>query len=175
MRHLTEDHKRKIGEATRLRNIRLGLVPPNNKGKKFSLEHRKKISLANLGKSRNYKRKITLEQRMRMSESRRGSKCNFWKGGVTAKNKLIRSSLEYKEWRKSVFIRDGYICRNCGAKSIKGRAVELHPHHIKPFAYFPKLRFEISNGITLCIDCHKLTESYAGKARLLYERSTLWL
>lgn len=32
--------------------------------------------------------------------------------------------------------------------------------HIKPFAYYPDLRFELSNGRTLCIDCHKKTDTY---------------
>ena len=32
----------------------------------------------------------------------------------------------------------------------------LHPHHIKPFALFPKLIFDINNGKTLCRGCHKI-------------------
>ena len=27
--------------------------------------------------------------------------------------------------------------------------------HIKPFAWFSDLRFDVSNGQTLCVDCHK--------------------
>jgi hypothetical protein len=38
MRHLTEEHKRKIGEKTRINNLRLGLVPPSRRGTKHSAE-----------------------------------------------------------------------------------------------------------------------------------------
>lgn len=78
------------------------------------------------------------------------SKYHFnWKGGVSKKNKRDRTSVEYKNWVKSVFIRDNYICQNCNIKGVK-----LNAHHIKPFALFLELRFEISNGITLCEKCH---------------------
>jgi len=35
---------------------------------------------------------------------------------------------------------------------------------IKPFAYFPELRLVIANGRTLCIPCHKKTDTYLSKA-----------
>jgi len=47
------------------------------------------------------------------------------------------------------FIQKKYTCQECGK-----RGVEIHPHHFKSFAKFEKLRFEITNGITLCKKCH---------------------
>lgn len=89
-----------------------------------------------------------------------------WRGGVTPINERIRHSPEYFAWRKSVYERDKYTCQWCGDVG-----VFLHADHIKPFAYFPRLRFEVSNGRTLCVPCHKLTETYGYKAKKLQYES----
>ena len=57
-------------------------------------------------------------------------------------------------WRKAVFERDDYTCQMCGKRSGNGINVILHPHHIKRFADYPELRFDVNNGITLCKECH---------------------
>lgn len=36
--------------------------------------------------------------------------------------------------------------------------------HILAFSRFPAHRFDVDNGLTLCISCHKKTNNYAGKA-----------
>lgn len=83
-----------------------------------------------------------------------------WKGGVTPLNAAIRSSGRMDRWRKAVFERDNYTCQHCGVRSGNGKRVTLHADHIKQFAYFPELRFELTNGRTLCFDCHKKTDTY---------------
>jgi 5-methylcytosine-specific restriction endonuclease McrA len=83
-----------------------------------------------------------------------------WKGGITPANKKIRASEEYKQWREAVFRRDRFTCVWCGQK---GGA--LHADHIKPFANYPKLRLTVSNGRTLCVECHKKTPTYLGGTR----------
>ncbi len=141
---------------------------PWNKGKKMSLEICKKFSKAQKGKkygpmSKEHKRKISKFRSGRPRPEIRGSNCYNWKGGITPINKLIRNSLEYKLWRESVFERDNWTCIWCGAKSGKGKHIELHADHIKPFALFPELRFAIDNGRTLCIDCHRKTPSFSNR------------
>lgn len=86
-----------------------------------------------------------------------------WQGGKTPVNKRLRGQFEYKQWRIAVFKRDKYSCTSCGASG-----VYIEADHIKPFAYFPELRYEISNGRTLCQPCHKLTDSWGVKAKQNY-------
>lgn len=75
--------------------------------------------------------------------------------GKRTADKKIRQSAKYKAWRTLVFERDNYTCQFCSSRS-----VFLHADHIKPFALYPDLRFEVSNGRTLCVPCHKKTGTY---------------
>ena len=99
------------------------------------------------------------------SKNQRGYKSHFWKGGLTPKNKLIRNSAGFCNWRKKVFKRNNYTCQNCGIYSGCGKRIYLEAHHIKSFAQHPELRFEISNGITLCEDCHHKTLNWSYKSK----------
>ena len=83
-----------------------------------------------------------------------GSRNPKWKGGITPINKGIRNSAAAKQWRLSVFKRDNWTCQACGKRSKKNDYLRIEAHHLKPFATFPQLRFEITNGQTLCKKCH---------------------
>lgn len=96
----------------------------------------------------------------KIRKERYGSDNPAWKGGITPINASIRSSGKMDRWRKAVFERDDYTCQGCGARNGNGRKVVLHADHIKQFAYHLELRFELSNGRTLCKDCHAQTETY---------------
>lgn len=82
--------------------------------------------------------------------------------GKRSEHKKIRQSAEYKDWRTEVFKRDGYTCSICGTANHKGKGetVVLQADHIKPFALYPELRFDVDNGRTLCYPCHKATETF---------------
>lgn len=98
-----------------------------------------------------------------LSKNAIGKNASNWRGGVNPINDTIRKSIKYKKWRISVFKRDKYTCQNCG----DNKGGKLNAHHIKSFSKYSKLRFDISNGITLCEDCHKLTSNYLHKAKLI--------
>lgn len=87
-----------------------------------------------------------------------GEKCLAWKGGHSKRYKTGYNSPEYKKWRSEVFKRDNYTCQECGKNKCY-----ITAHHIKSFSKHPKLRFEVSNGLTLCENCHEKTDNYKGK------------
>ena len=128
-------------------------------GKKFSKERREKISNALKGKkfSEKHKRKLSIAQKKRLIEPINHPN---WQGGITPINQKIKNSEKYKLWRVAVFMRDNFTCVLCGITK-----VYLQADHIKPFSLFPKLRFSVENGRTLCVPCHRKTDTYAGKIR----------
>lgn len=79
-----------------------------------------------------------------------GSKNPDWKGGITPENEKARKGRQGVAWRKAVFHRDSYTCTHCGA-----HGGTLNAHHIKPFASHRELRYDVDNGITLCVGCHR--------------------
>lgn len=108
-----------------------------HKGKQLSKSHRKKIGISHIGKKYH-----TEESKKRISIANS-------KGGITSIARSIRASLAYEEWRIKVFERDLYTCQDC--KKVGGY---LNADHIKSFSDFPELRLEVSNGRTLCRECH---------------------
>lgn len=82
------------------------------------------------------------------------------KGTGTTERQSFRKafSAEIERWRLRVYHRDGYACRECG----DSRGGNLQAHHIVPWAKDKSLRFDVSNGITLCVDCHR--KKHAGRA-----------
>jgi hypothetical protein len=84
-----------------------------------------------------------------------GDKNVNWKGGITPINEKLRKTFNYKEWRNKVFERDCFCCQECGQ-----RGGYLHAHHIKSWSNYPEFRYQINNGLTLCISCHRKTENY---------------
>ena len=102
-------------------------------------EHREKLSI---------KRKQLIKEGGLDYFIKSGADNANWKGGVSPLQNLLRGTPKYAEWRKAVYERDGYKCQHCGSNK------DLHAHHIKSFAKHPKLRYRVSNGLTLCQSCH---------------------
>lgn len=142
--------REKVSRSLRAKREQLSLAA---RGRRLSPETRFKISIANRG------RRLSREECARRSVRFSGANSSLWKGGLTLENRRIRMSLEYREWRRAVYERDGYRCVIGGDCS--GR---LNADHIKPFSAFPALRFDVSNGRTLCERHHRETPTFGYKS-----------
>jgi len=168
---MNEEHKNKI------RFAHIGKLS-GMLGKHHSQETKDRMSLSKIGNTNGFKkgatpwnkgkeiwknkehprgtlgRKFSEEHKRKIGDSHRGEKSYLWKGGITSINLQIRQSQEMKQWRKAVFERDDYTCVWCKDRNGEGKSVFFHADHIKMFAYYPELHFDIDNGQTLCSSCH---------------------
>lgn len=141
----SEETKKKIGLANK---------GQTRKGVPLSDERKKKVGDFHRGK------KLSTEQKQLYANIFKGKGNPNWKGGISSESNLIRTSEEYQQWRNKVIERDKWTCLKCN----NGKGKRLNAHHIKSFKYFPDLRFDINNGVTLCRECHFSLHSSNRKA-----------
>lgn len=152
-RKITDEYRKRMsqkmtGENNPMYGVRIT-------GRIMSQETRRKISAALKG------RIISISQRRKISESLKKERSHLWRGGITKVNREIRNSVHYKIWREKVFKRDNYTCACCGK-----RGGDIQADHIKSFSRYPKSRFSLKNGRTLCILCHRNTPNFGNKDRI---------
>ena len=161
---LSEEHKRNISIS--------------RKGKKLSEEHKKKVMRNLVPHQKGYVFPPEIREKCirarKLAKMPTGKDHYNWKGGITPLEEHIRKSVEYRNWRKSIYKRDLFICRDCS----EGGKLEVH--HVKPFSFilkeflqqfnnFSPLEdletlfklaityspfWDIENGITYCKKCH---------------------
>lgn len=81
-------------------------------------------------------------------KSKTGKDANRYKDGKSLERERARLSPQIKVWRSAVYKRDNYTCQMCGDTK------QIHAHHIKEWATHPENRFDVDNGLTVCIHCH---------------------
>jgi hypothetical protein len=95
-------------------------------------------------------------------------------------NYAIRRRQVYMDWRRSILERDNYQCQICGIRNGVGlgKTVYLNVDHIEPLIdivnkYNLKtvedmincdVMWSMENGRTLCVECHKKTDTYGVNA-----------
>lgn len=102
-----------------------------------------------------------------------GEKSHFWKNGATQGKIRIRVHPLYKKWRKAIFERDNYTCQSCLKTSSELTRGKLCAHHIVKFSDDPKLALKVSNGITLCWQCHRDFHKFVRNGILAKKESAL--
>lgn len=85
-----------------------------------------------------------------------------WKGGV-ARQRNERYTSEYRNWRKGVYGRDKYTCVCCDDSWRPGHDVKFNAHHLYNWGDYPERRYDIDNGVTLCVKCHNEFHRIYGK------------
>jgi len=177
---IPKEQKRKISENHKCKKPDFihplkGKVGPM-KGKHHSQETIEKMRERFKGKP------ISEEHKKKISDYWKNNKPKHpnWKGGITPLYNLIRHLEENKNWRDTIFKRDNYTCQECGKKG------KIQAHHIKRFniilkeflqvySQFSPIEdketlvrlainyqpfWDITNGKTLCNDCHDLTRNF---------------
>ena len=137
---------------------RLRLLSKSQIGIPLSEEHKRKISESMKGKQNCLGKKYSTERRQKWSAywQAHPEKHNHYKDGKWRERAGERldamQKLGYRIWRETVFKRDDWTCVWCGTRGGK-----MHAHHVQSWRDYPKLRYEISNGVTLCAACHLKT------------------
>lgn len=129
-----------------------------------------KMSIAKIGKP-SWNKGKTKETDRRLNYLR---PTQFQSQGKSKLQDIIRHCYRYRQWRSDVYTRDDFICQMCGERG--GR---LNADHLKPFsaiinenkivtldqAFNCEELWNINNGRTLCLGCHKKTDTYLLGAR----------
>jgi 5-methylcytosine-specific restriction endonuclease McrA len=118
----------------------------------------------------------TLKKLSMASSRNRGKHASHYIDGRTPVYTLIRHLPESKQWIKSVFERDGYRCQECNITNTYLEAHHIYPFRsimsdfLKMYSQFSPIEdkeilsrlaqsygpfWDISNGQTLCKNCHK--------------------
>lgn len=75
-----------------------------------------------------------------------------------------------KNWRKSVYEKDGFNCVRCGK-----HGGDLNAHHVQAYDTDKDRRFSVDNGATLCISCHTAFHQKYGFGGNTKEQFYEWL
>lgn len=142
--HVWNNRKQKYGAAYQRKNNLLGKRPRKQRfcsicSKDITTDGRWRLRCAGCKKKYGLSRPTV-----------RGKKHWNWKGGIRSGRSKAMGRVKYKTWRTEVYKRDNYTCVWCGE-----RGKVLHADHIKLWSKFPRYRYVLSNGRTLCVKCHR--------------------
>lgn len=127
-------------------------------------------------KTQDTKDKIKKALLGRRAPHREGENCNWWKGGFSPVIHLLRKCFKYRQWVSDIFYRDDFTCQSC-----KTKGGELNAHHLKSFSLIIRENliktveqgieceelWNINNGETLCVRCHRQTDNFGSKSKII--------
>ena len=75
-------------------------------------------------------------------------------------NKNRTKDKRYQQWRAFVYEKDSYTCQVCNKKR-----TFLNAHHLEAWDTNEDKRFDVSNGVAMCVTCHKAFHSEYGRGK----------
>lgn len=83
-----------------------------------------------------------------------------WDDSITAEERALRArrwrSRQIVAWRQAVYARDGFRCVKCNHHG------DLNAHHLDGFDWCIDARYDVDNGASLCVPCHREYHSRYG-------------
>jgi len=167
------DHKVRQREKTlRGENHPMFGKPGTLTGRHHSDETKKKIGAAHLGVpeppvSEETRKKLSAAQKKRPRKPDSERKTPLYRA--------VRILPEYKMWRTMVYERDGYTCQECqtrggelNADHVVALSAIMRTYNVKTVtdALACKELWDLDNGVTLCVPCHKRTPTYGGGSKV---------
>ncbi len=132
------------------RNKKENKIGIKNYQKHYRIKNKNKLKLYNINYKILNKEKIKKKRHKRYLKNK---KQILQKHKIYARTTGIyywRSTTKYEKWRSNVYKKANYTCQKCKRQNCK-----LNAHHIKPAKQYPKLRYNVNNGICVCEVCHK--------------------
>lgn len=170
---LSEETKSKMSIASKGKNKSAKAIENMKKYKK-TIQHKRNISKNHhdvSGKNNPmHNKKHSTETKLKISIAN-----GIKKGWITPITKSIRKCFKYRQWRSDIFTRDNYTCQLCdkygGYLQVdhypKTFSEILRDNNLKTLEESQSCEelWNINNGRTLCVDCHKNTDTYGVNIR----------
>lgn len=96
--------------------------------------------------------------------ARKGPEHHSWDASISEAERAIRAqrwrTRQITAWRRAVYARDGHRCVKCDAAG-----VALNAHHLDGFDWCIDGRYDPTNGVALCVPCHRGYHAAFGQRR----------
>lgn len=91
-----------------------------------------------------------ISEALQASGATKGENHYAWNPKLAEDERLQNRGLEYKQWAYKVKEQYAFKCDCCG----KGSNGDMVSHHLHNYKDFPASRYDIDNGVCLCVKCH---------------------
>lgn len=156
----SEMTRKRISE-TRIQRFKEGTLVPTMLGVNHSNEAKEKMRIAAKSRIPATGWKHSDQAKIKMSCARRNISLNDFDGFITSQDEVERTLFKSLGLHWKCFERFNYQCDCCSRP--RSTDLGLHAHHLDSWNWAIDKRFEESNLVTLCYNCHNEFHSIFGR------------